>query len=146
MMTKYHLIFHFSRYRGPIMDQTTQTAKPLVAGKKKYGIRVTEYVRENYKTPLILEEVSAHFKLNKCYFCSVLKKELGKTFSQLVNEIRIEKSKELLLENKLSIFDIAIAVGFNNQNYFNMAFKKLTGLTPLTYRRLGGKSPDQLTA
>jgi len=115
-------------------------------GKKNYGIRVSEYIRENYKKPLVLEEVSAYFKLNKCYFCSVLKKELGKTFSQLVNEIRIEKSKELLLENRLSILDIALAVGFNNQNYFNMAFKKITGMTPLTYRRLGGKPSDQISA
>lgn len=115
-------------------------------GKKNYGTRVIGYIRDNYKKPLILEEVSAHFKLNKCYFCSVLKKELGKTFSQLVNEVRIEKSKELLLENKLSILDIALAVGFNNQNYFNMAFKKLTGMTPLTYRRLGGKAPSKMTA
>jgi len=118
-------------------------SKPPTVGKKNYGIRVSAYVKANYRKPLILEEVSAHFELNKCYFCSVLKKELGKTFSQLVNEIRIEKSKELLLENRLSILDIALAVGFNNQNYFNMAFKKLTGMTPLTFRRLGGVSPEQ---
>ncbi|MCL1950529.1 MAG: AraC family transcriptional regulator [Turicibacter sp.] len=119
---------------------------PLIPGKKNYGIRVSAYIRQNYKTPLLLEEVAAHFQLNKCYFCSVLKKELGKTFSQLVNEVRIEKSKELLLENRLSILDIALAVGFNNQNYFNMAFKKLTGMTPLTFRRVRGDTSKKMTA
>ena len=104
--------------------------------KKKYGSRVTEYVNNNYTQSLILEEVANHFQLNKCYFCSVLKKEMGKTFSQIVNEIRIEKSKELLLENKFSILDVALQVGFNNQNYYNMVFKKEMGMTPLTYRKL----------
>ena len=47
------------------------------------------------------------------------RKRTGKTFSQLVNEIRIEKSKELLTKNNLSILEIALSVGFNNQNYFS---------------------------
>ena len=122
------------------MSQTAFT------GKRKYGDRVVEYVRQNYNQTLKLEEVAAHFDLNKCYFCSVLKKELGKTFSQIVNEIRIDKSKELLLENRLSILEIALRVGFNNQNYFNMAFKKLTGVTPLAFRRAHGQIELIITA
>ncbi len=100
-----------------------------------YGKRVLEYIEENYDRSLDLEDVAAYFHLNKCYFCSVLKKELGKTFSQLVNERRIERSKELLEEGRLSTLEIALTVGFNNQNYFNMTFKKITGMTPLQYRR-----------
>ena len=100
-----------------------------------YGKRVLEYIEENYERSLDLADVAAYFHLNKCYFCSVLKKELGKTFSQLVNEFRIQKSKELLEEGRLSTLEIALTVGFNNQNYFNMTFKKITGMTPLQYRR-----------
>lgn len=50
----------------------------------------------NYSDDISLDDISRHLKINKSYFCSILKKETGKTFSQLVNEIRIEKSKELL--------------------------------------------------
>ncbi len=101
-----------------------------------YGLRVYKYVEDNYDRNLKLEDVASYFHLNKCYFCSVLKKELGKTFSQIVNEVRIEKSKELLRETSLSTLSIALSVGFNNQNYFNMTFKKLTGVTPLQYRKI----------
>jgi len=107
--------------------------------KKDYGGRVVSYVQENYTQPLLLEEVASYFQLNKCYFCSVLKKELDKTFSQIVNEVRIERSKYLLIESKMSILEVALHVGFNNQNYYNMAFKKLEGLTPLSYRKLNTK-------
>lgn len=101
-----------------------------------YGQRVYKYVEENFDRQLKLEDVADYFHLNKCYFCSVLKKELGKTFSQIVNEVRVEKSKELLREGNLSTLSIALSVGFNNQNYFNMTFKKLTGMTPLQYRKI----------
>ena len=113
------------------MNQFTKNEKVLGL----YGERVINYIAENYDQPLVLEDVAEYFHLNKCYFCYVLKKELGKTFSQLVNEYRIEKSKELLQEGQLSTLNIALAVGFNNQNYFNMTFKKITGMTPLQYRR-----------
>lgn len=101
-----------------------------------YGQRVYHYVEQNFDRQLKLEDVASYFHLNKCYFCSVLKKELGKTFSQIVNEVRVKKSKELLREGNLSTLSIALSVGFNNQNYFNMTFKKLTGMTPLQYRKI----------
>ena len=101
-----------------------------------YGQSVYLYVEQNFDRQLKLEDVASYFHLNKCYFCSVLKKELGKTFSQIVNEVRVEKSKELLREGNLSTLSIALSVGFNNQNYFNMTFKKLTGMTPLQYRKI----------
>ncbi|NLY76709.1 MAG: helix-turn-helix transcriptional regulator [Tissierellia bacterium] len=72
--------------------------------------------------------------LNKCYFCQLFKRETGKTYSQFLNELRIEKSKELLENTNLSILDIALTVGYNNQNYYSMAFKKLTGTTPKNYK------------
>ena len=103
-----------------------------------YGQRVYLYVEQNFDRQLKLEDVASYFHLNKCYFCSVLKKELGKTFSQIVNEVRVEKSKELLREGNLSTLSIALSVGFNNQNYFNIMFKKYTNSTPLEFKN-GGK-------
>ncbi len=63
------------------------------------------------------------------------KNEIGMTFTEFLNKIRIEKSKELLLEDKYSILDIALMVGFNNQNYYNIMFKKITNQTPLEFKR-----------
>jgi AraC-like DNA-binding protein len=64
-----------------------------------------------------------------------LKRETGKTFSQFLNELRIEKSKKLLREETLPVLDIALAVGFNNQSYYSLVFKKLMRQTPLEFRK-----------
>lgn len=88
----------------------------------------------NYNSSLTLESMANHLGLNKCYFCDLFRKETGKTYSQVLNEIRVEKSLELLLNTNMTILEIALAVGYNNQNYFNMAFKRIMGTTPLKYR------------
>ena len=92
------------------------------------------YTLKNYTEPLTLEEMADYLGLNKCYFCQLFKRETGKTYSQFLNELRIEKSKELLENTNLSILDIALTVGYNNQNHYSMAFKKLTGTTPKNYK------------
>lgn len=97
-------------------------------------IRAIDYIKKNYDKPLSLNDMAKYLGLNKSYFSHLFKKETGKTYSQFVNQIRVEKSKELIVSTNLSLLDIALSVGYNNQNYYNMAFKKITGLTPLRYR------------
>ncbi len=89
-----------------------------------------------YNKNITLDDVANYLDINKSYFCTLLKKEAGKTFTQVLNSIRIEKSKSLLLEGNSSTLDIALAVGFNNQNYYNIDFKKITGMTPLEFRKV----------
>ena len=109
--------------------------------KKNYCLslptrRAIEYMHKSYKENITLTSIAKHLNLNKCYFCNIFKKETNMTFSQFLNNLRIEKSKVLLKNTELSLLDIAIEVGFNNQSYFTMAFKKLNAdKTPLEYRR-----------
>ena len=92
--------------------------------------KAVDYINSNYNNDLTLLDVANYLNINKSYLCTLLKKETGKTFTQLLNEM----SKNLLLENKSSMLNIALQVGFNNQNYFNITFKKITGMTPIEYR------------
>lgn len=96
--------------------------------------RAIDYTSNNYNAPLDLSRISKYLGINKCYFCNLFKKETGKTYSQFLNEIRVEKSKGLLANTNLSILEISLSIGYNNQNYYNMSFKKITGITPLKYR------------
>ncbi len=105
--------------------------------KKNYSFHVRkaiDYTIQNYMESLTLIDISTHLGLNKCYFCNLFKKETGKTYSQFLNEVRIEKSKNLLIKSNLSTLEVALSVGYNNQNYFTIAFKKITGTTPLKYK------------
>ncbi len=96
--------------------------------------RAIEEMNDNYSESISLDEMADFLGLNKCYFCQLFKRETGKTYSQLLNEIRVKKSLDLLLNTNMTILEIALTVGYNNQNYYNMAFKKIMGTTPLKYR------------
>jgi|SRR5690625_4812204 len=82
--------------------------------------KAVDYIDSRYTENITLSNVSKHLNINKSYFCSLFKKETGKTFTEFLNEKRVEKSKELLVQDDLSILDIALMVGFNNQNYYNL--------------------------
>lgn len=97
--------------------------------------KAIQYIHQAYDSELTIDLMSKKLNLNKCYFCNIFKKETGITFSNFINKFRVEKSKQLLLNSSFSILDVAIAVGFNNQNYFAMAFKKEMGITPLQYKK-----------
>ena len=62
------------------------------------------------------------------------KKKTGENFVDFLNNTRIEKSKELLLNTDKKMYSIAKAVGYDNTKYFFRIFKKKTGITPEQYR------------
>src|SRR5699024_1802434 len=96
--------------------------------------RAIDYMYHRYQDEITLSDMAKHLNISKHYFSSMFKRETGKTFIQFLNEIRIEKSKEMLLDGNSSMLDIALSVGFNTQNYFNITFKKHTGSTPMEYK------------
>ncbi|WP_143318300.1 AraC family transcriptional regulator [Clostridium sp. HBUAS56017] len=96
--------------------------------------KAIEYVDSKFYDPISLDVIAEYLNINRCYFCNLFKKETGKTFSQYLNQVRIERSKELLLTKDLPIIEVAMSVGFSSQNYYNMAFKKITKKTPLEFR------------
>ncbi|MDU4962559.1 MAG: AraC family transcriptional regulator [Sporomusaceae bacterium] len=99
-----------------------------------YIKKALDYLDARYNEPTGLADVAVYLNISKCYLCSLFKRETGRSLSQYLNEIRIEKSKELLHEEDLSILEIALAVGFSNQNYYSVMFKRLTSYTPQSYR------------
>ncbi len=97
--------------------------------------RALNYIEAHYKENITLDTIIIHLNLNKSYFCTLFKKETGVTFTQYVNQIRVERSKRQLLKDNRSILDIALSVGFTNQNYYAITFKKHTEMTPMEFRR-----------
>lgn len=93
------------------------------------------YLNKNYMCRVTLEEVAEHVALSPAYFSSLFKKELGVNFSDFLNKIRIDNSKELLSDNKIKLVEIAYIVGFESQSYFSKVFKKTEGMTPKQFRQ-----------
>ena len=97
--------------------------------------RVKEYMNYNFSRKLSLEEAADLVGYSPAYFSRIFKDEMGITFKEALNSIRIEKSKKLLLSSTASIADICSMVGFNDQSYYCKVFKRLSGTTPDKFRK-----------
>lgn len=93
------------------------------------------YINENYKENINLDIVAKFVHLNSSYFSTIFKKEMGLSFSNYLNKIRIERSKILLKNTDYSIRNIAFEVGFEDHSYFTKLFKNLTKMTPKEYKK-----------
>ncbi len=96
-------------------------------------VRAITQIYTAFKEPLTVDQMANTLGISKSYFCMMFKKHTGKTFTQFLNTVRVEESKRLLNDDSLTLMDVAIAVGFNNQNYFSMTFKKITGSSPKAF-------------
>lgn len=94
------------------------------------------YINENYTNRIYIEDVCKIAMMSQTYFSHLFKQITGKTFIEYINNLRVRKAVEMLINNNNSISDICFAVGFNDTTYFNKVFKKETGLTPGQYRKL----------
>jgi two-component system, response regulator YesN len=98
-----------------------------------------QYVNKHYAEKVILEDAASAVYLSPAYFSKIFKEEMKCTFSNYLNQVRINKSKNLLISSKYALIEIAGMVGFEDQSYFTRVFKKITGLSPGKYREKRGK-------
>lgn len=93
-----------------------------------------EYIEENYKQKLKLSDVAEKIYVSQWHLSKLLNKHTGQNFSELLNNVRIEKAKELLKDPSLRIGDIAEKVGFLDMAHFSRVFKKQVGISANEYR------------
>jgi AraC-like DNA-binding protein/quercetin dioxygenase-like cupin family protein len=95
--------------------------------------KVYEYVEHNFQQNLDIQAVADLTNLTIPSFCRYFKKITHITYTDFVNEYRINQACRLLFENK-PIADICFEVGFNNISHFNKTFKQLKGVSPREYK------------
>ena len=101
--------------------------------KRLNDIRI--FIVCNYKRNITLTDIARHVGMNRASFCTFFKKVTGKTFISYLNEHRIELACQLLENSKYNIAEICLETGFNDLPYFNRIFKRITNVSPTTYRR-----------
>ncbi len=93
------------------------------------------YIDVNYYlNDFSLGDVAEKFSVSSSYLSKLLKQEVGLSFIDYLTMFRIKKSICMMDDPKLKIYEIARAVGYNNQHYFCKAFKKVMGVAPTEYR------------
>ncbi len=101
---------------------------------EKRTIAILSYIEENYRTAS-LTDLARRLYLTEPYLSKLIRATLGKSFKELVVEIRLKKAKEMLLDTDLSIGEIISATSYDNQSYFHRIFREHFGVTPLAMRK-----------
>lgn len=101
--------------------------------------KVLRYVKEEYAERIAVDDIAALVGMNAQYLCRYFKKMTGKTLTEYINEVRIEKAVELLAETDEKVITVATACGYDNISYFIKRFKKQKGVTPQEYRKKKSK-------
>ena len=97
--------------------------------------RACDYLKENAQDPVSLADVSRAAGLSRHHFCAVFRKETGRTFTEHLTLIRIERAAERLREPGARVSEVAHGVGFQSLSQFNRSFRKLMGSAPSEWRR-----------
>lgn len=92
---------------------------------------IVRYIRENYADSLLcLNKISDEFKISETYFSHLFKQSTGENFSTFLETLRMNRAMELIKGGDVALNDVYQMVGYNNQNSFRRAFKKVYGTTP----------------
>lgn len=96
---------------------------------------VVNYIDEHLAEPISLATLAAIARLSPYYFCRAFKQSLGIPPHRYHVSRRIERAKSLLAEQRYSVTEIGLALGFSDTSSFTAVFRRTTGTTPSNYSR-----------
>lgn len=98
--------------------------------------RAKEFMKDNFANPeLTLKTVADYIGFSEKYFSARFTKECGCTFISYLNDLRIRRAQELLLQTNMKMYEISDAVGYANVEHFNHMFKKKLCISPKSFRQ-----------
>ncbi|WP_195571267.1 response regulator [Paenibacillus sp. 1001270B_150601_E10] len=96
---------------------------------------ILKVVREQLHENITLKDIAHQFSFSPNYLGTLFKDEVGKTFSEMLIQMRMERAGELLKDPTLKIYEVANQVGYRYLPYFSRQFKETYGMTPMEYRK-----------
>lgn len=99
-------------------------------------VEILGYIQDNYKD-ITLGKLSKEFHFTVPYLSKIIREFTGKTFTDILKKIRMDKASNLLITTNFSVNDISYMTGYDNKEHFIRTFKKYFGIPPTQYRRKG---------
>jgi AraC-like DNA-binding protein len=119
-------------------DLVVLTAKPIAGQyklKEQQRLKIVyAYIEEHYKEKIDIVQMAELTHLTHAAFCRYFKKMTLMTFTEFVNQYRINQAKTLLLLDK-TVSEVCFDCGFESLSYFNRIFKKITGDNPMVFKK-----------
>lgn len=125
----YEIIRFLSEQFEMIMNATGNPSRDTILDD------ILFYIDHNFTNNIKLETIAPLFGYNSAYLGKIFNKTVGESFNSYIDHRRIDYSKELLLENRLKVYEIAEQVGYKNVDYFHKKFKKYVGESPAEFRK-----------
>lgn len=109
--------------------------KQITSGKKGVILLAMDEIKQNYASHITTEYLAEKYDVSASHLRRLFHEATGGSVTDYVHRMRISSSLYLLRDSEMSILDIALMVGFDDQNYFTRIFKRQLGITPGEYRR-----------
>lgn len=93
-----------------------------------------QFMEQNLTGDISRDDAATAACMSPSHFSRLIKEKFGRSFTELLTQMRIDKSKELLRFTSKSIVQVCLECGFNDQSYFTKVFQRYTGYTPREYR------------
>jgi len=113
--------------------------------KNEHVERALSLMSKHIREKLSSDDLAAKLGLSEEYFIRLFRHHLGMSPFQYFTRLKIEAASAVLVDNQLTISDVAYRFGFENPFHFTKVFKKCTGLSPREYRKMffeAGKPPS----
>jgi len=94
----------------------------------------TQFINQRFTEDLTVFTIAEQFHVARNYFSRLFKKEMGEGCNEYITRKRIERAKQLLANSRLKTYEVAEQIGYHDTNYFSLAFKKNTGMSPKEFR------------
>jgi YesN/AraC family two-component response regulator len=105
-------------------------------GKTSVTDRVMDFLHKNYRANIDTTSIATNTGLGYSSIGRIVRNKTGKNVLEYINGLRIEEAKRLLRQTNMNVADIALNVGYNNDQSFSRFFKKFEGVTPGEFRNL----------
>lgn len=96
---------------------------------------IEKYIEENLDKKLSLTDIAESIHMNKSYISRMFKEKAGENLFDYINKRKIKKAKQLIKNNELRMYEIALNVGMEDTAYFSRVFKKYEGISPSEYQK-----------
>ena len=96
--------------------------------------KVIKDIKNNYASKITLNDIADKCEVSVWHLSKLINQYCGKTYKELLNEVRISKAKKLLKETNLKMYEISEKVGISDITYFSKLFKKYVNMLPSEYK------------
>jgi len=148
IQTSVFLLIHGNIYKSIASCETLEQLNLLMIGfygniinylhkeqeSEKPIDRIMACFKNHFRDDMFFEDMASELGMSYSYMRKIVKNDTGKSVNETINYLRIQEAKALLLDDKLTLDDVAKSVGYRNNQSLKRFFKKYEGLNPTNYR------------